>query len=32
MPTTYEAPVVVEEARLTQVTGGAEPTDDPVPG
>jgi hypothetical protein len=26
MPATYEAPVVVEEARLTQVTGGSIPT------
>jgi len=26
MPQTYEAPVVVEEAMLTQVTGGGAPT------
>jgi hypothetical protein len=32
MTSTYEAPVVVEDARLTQVTGGAEPSGTPVPG
>jgi hypothetical protein len=28
----YEAPVVAEEAKLTQVTGGAEPSGTPIPG
>jgi hypothetical protein len=32
MPTNYETPVVVEEARLTQVAGGSGPTGDPTPG
>jgi hypothetical protein len=31
MATTYETPAVVEEARLTQVTGGANPST-PIPG
>lgn len=31
MATTYEAPVVVEEAQLTQVTGGSTPST-PIPG
>jgi hypothetical protein len=31
MTQNYEAPVVVEEARLTQVTGGAGPST-PIPG
>ncbi len=26
MTSTYEAPVVVEDAKLTKVTGGAEPS------
>jgi hypothetical protein len=30
--TTYETPVVVEEALLTQVTGAPGPTGDPEPG
>lgn len=29
---TYEAPVVTEDAILAQVTGGAGPSGDPVPG
>lgn len=31
MTQSYEAPVVIEEAELTQVTGGANPST-PVPG
>ncbi len=31
MTSAYEAPVVVEDARLTNVTGGAEPSG-PIPG